>query len=153
MGSHICPFCAYRTSVFMSCHCGMHRKSWHSPLFFLSTYPQASPFSWHTSEFVFRNKGVHWLVTLVGCYYHNVNAHVDLSVFGGIYIKVNAFCFRNNSCWTTRMCVTHLSCLPMQSLLMKAPQTVSLFSVGFPSANYSGPLHSSFRICDHTACS
>lgn len=44
---------------------------------------------------MFRSKGVHWPVTLVGCYYRDTKAHVELTVFGRIYIKVNALRFRN----------------------------------------------------------
>lgn len=41
------------------------------------------------------------------------------------------------------MCVTHLSCSLYIASLMKGPQSLSLFSVGFPLANYSGPSHPS----------
>lgn len=64
-------------------------------LYFLSTYPEAT-FSRETSWFVFHNKGVHWPVTLMGAYHRDMNAHVELTVLGGIYMKEHAFCFRKS---------------------------------------------------------
>lgn len=77
-------------------HFGMHRKPFHSPLYFLSTYPEAITFSRETSWFVFHNKGVHWPLTLMGAYHRDMNAHVELTVLGGIYMKEHAFCFRHS---------------------------------------------------------
>lgn len=57
-------------------------------LYFLSTFPQAIRFR-HMS--VFHYKHVDWPVILVGCYYQDMTAHVELTLLGRIYIKVNAF--------------------------------------------------------------
>ena len=69
---------------------------------------------------------------------------VDLTVFGRIYIPVEGMAHVPEE-------TSFLS--SYAASLMKAPQTVSLFSVGFPQGQLQRAPPSSFRIRDHTPCS